>query len=89
MLLQLVRVTLTAEAIREGTLMSQPGLLLRLLAWPHTVLHRYRDYPRLKEQLRETEEKYESMLETLHQRHADIVEDLYRRQNSDGEAGSQ
>ena len=61
--------------------MSQIDSLFRFLSWPCTVLRRYRDYPLLEAQLRETEEKYESMLETLHQRHADIVEDLYRRKN--------
>lgn len=62
---------------------KQSGLFTRLLCWPLTAWRRYRDYPRLEAKLRETEDRYESMLETLHQRHADIVENLYRRQNPD------
>ena len=63
--------------------MKSSGLLIyRTLCWPAMVWKRYRDYPRLQEKLRETEERYESMLEILHQRHAEIVENLYRRQSS-------
>ena len=58
-------------------------LLRKILCLPIEVYRRYRDYPRLKEKLRETEERYESMLETLHQRHADIVEDLYQRHHDE------
>ena len=58
--------------------------IYKTLCWPVTVWRRYREYPQLQKKLRETEDRYESMLEMLNQRHADIVEDLYRRQSSTG-----